>query len=337
MSESSNKQDTVVSVSDLQKHFAITRGLLAQEQTRVLAVDGVSFDIRRGETLGLVGESGCGKSTVGRTILRLQKPTGGRIWLGGTDISHLPERALRPLRRKMQMVFQDPYLSLSPRLSARDIVAEPLENYRLAEGAELQERVAALFEQVGLGPDHMRKLPHEFSGGQRQRIGIARALALQPELIVADEAVSALDVSVQAQIINLLIELQDRYGLAYLFISHDLGVVEHISHRVAVMYLGKIVELAGKDLLFDSPQHPYTQSLLDAVPLPDPNVRRDRVFVDGDVPSPSNPPSGCRFHTRCHLAKDICRTLEPPLVEVSPEHHAACHLTPGATAAQTAS
>jgi peptide/nickel transport system ATP-binding protein/oligopeptide transport system ATP-binding protein len=319
-------EQPVVEVSELKKHFVITRGLLALNHGHVLAVDGVSFNIHRGETLGLVGESGCGKSTVGRTILRLQEPTAGSVRLGGIDISHLSERALRPLRRKMQMVFQDPYLSLSPRLSARDIVAEPLENYRLASGTELQDRVATLFRQVGLTPEHMRKTPHEFSGGQRQRLGIARALALQPELIVADEAVSALDVSVQAQIINLLVDLQDQHQLAYLFISHNLAVVEHISHRVAVMYLGKLVELADKDSLFASPQHPYTQSLLDAVPLPDPHARCDRAPVEGDVPSPSNPPKGCRFHTRCPLAIGVCRDLEPPLVEVASGHQAACHL-----------
>ncbi len=322
-------QAPVLEVRDLRKYYSPRRGFLSRPADQVRAVDGVSFSIARGETLGLVGESGCGKTTTGRLALRLIEPTGGSLKLVGQDITHLPERQLRPLRRHMQMVFQDPYLSLSPRCSAREIVAEPLENYAGVHGAEKNRRVASLLERVGLGRDDFDKRPHEFSGGQRQRLGIARAIALNPSLIVADEAVSALDVSVQAQVINLMEDLQAEFGLAYLFIAHDLAVVEHISHRVAVMYLGEIVELADRSDLFGSPRHPYTESLLDAVPSPDPEARRERVLLEGDVPSPSSPPPGCRFHTRCPYAIERCRTERPVLQEIAPGHHVACHLRTG--------
>jgi peptide/nickel transport system ATP-binding protein/oligopeptide transport system ATP-binding protein len=290
-------------------------------------VDGVSFHINKGETLGLVGESGCGKSTVGRSILRLIEPSAGAIRMDGQDILPWSRRELHPYRRKMQIIFQDPYSSLNPRMTAGDIVGEPLVVHGIASGQEKQDRVAALFRRVGLRPDQMRKYPHEFSGGQRQRIGIARALSLEPRIIIGDEPVSALDVSIQAQVINLLMELQEELQLAYLFIAHDLSVVEHISHRVAVMYLGRIVELANREDLFLRPQHPYTEALLSAVPLPDPRrVRKSRIVLPGDVPSPVSPPSGCRFHTRCPLAVPQCRTQTPELREVQPNHWAACHL-----------
>jgi peptide/nickel transport system ATP-binding protein/oligopeptide transport system ATP-binding protein len=290
----------------------------------VQAVDGVSFEIRRGETLCLVGESGCGKSTVARSITRLEEPTAGSIELNGVDITALDSEALRAQRREMQMVFQDPYSSLNPRLSAGDIVGEPLENFAIARGAELEQRIAKLFEHVGLRPEAVQKYPHEFSGGQRQRLGIARALAVNPSLIIADEPVSALDVSVQAQVLNLLIDLQEQFELAYLFVSHDLAVVEHIGHRVAVMYLGRIVELADNADLFGAPLHPYTEALLAAAPSLETGARRERIILQGDVPSPMNPPSGCRFHTRCPFALPECKQADPPLLEVAPGHHVAC-------------
>jgi oligopeptide/dipeptide ABC transporter ATP-binding protein len=286
----------------------------------------VSLSIAPGETLGLVGESGCGKSTVGRSILRLIEPTAGRIVLRGRDITHLRRRALRPHRRAMQMVFQDPYSSLTPGLRAWRIVAEPLENYGIGSGRECRDMVAQLFRRVGLRPDRMDSYPHEFAGGQRQRLGIARALALNPALIVADEPVSALDASVQAQVVNLMIDLQDELGLAYLFISHDLAVVEHISHRVAVMYLGKLVEVGAAGDLFAAPRHPYTEFLLAAVPVPDPTVSRHRHILGGDVPSPLAPPSGCAFHTRCPYAEAVCREVTPALVQVAPGHQVACRV-----------
>ena len=318
----------VLRVRGLKKHFPVRRGVLSRVVGQVYAVDGVTFDIARGETLCLVGESGCGKTTVAKTVMRLHRPTAGRIELAGVDISGLEEAQLRSHRRQMQIVFQDPYASLNPRLTAGAIVAEPLSNFELAEGEALQARVAALFERVGLRAESMRKYPHEFSGGQRQRLGIARALAVNPSLIVADEPVSALDVSVQAQVLNLLIDLQDEFGLAYLFVSHDLAVVEHIGHRVAVMYLGRIVELADNAELFAGPLHPYSEALLAAAPLPEPSGRRVRTVLQGDVPSPVQPPSGCHFHTRCPHAEARCRSDVPPLVQVRDGHWVACHLRP---------
>jgi peptide/nickel transport system ATP-binding protein/oligopeptide transport system ATP-binding protein len=318
--------EALLQVDGLVKHFALGGGLFAGKAATVHAVDGISFSLAAGETLGLVGESGCGKSTAGKTVLRLLPPTSGTIRIDGTDISGLSRGALRPHRQRMQAIFQDPYASLNPRMTAGDIVGEPLENYGIARGTVKRERVATLFDRVGLRAEQMVKYPHEFSGGQRQRLGIARALALGPRFIVADECVSALDVSVQAQILNLLIDLQEETGVAYLFIAHDLAVVEHISHRVAVMYLGKIVELAEKRALFARPQHPYTEALLQAVPEPDPRTKKTRVVLKGDVPSPLNPPSGCRFHTRCPYAIDECKAVEPPIKEVAPGHFVACHL-----------
>jgi oligopeptide/dipeptide ABC transporter ATP-binding protein len=317
--------EPLLEVRDLVKHFPIRRGPFGRVRGQVRAVDGVSFDVHPGEVLGLVGESGCGKTTTGRCVLRLLEPTSGMVRFAGRDITRLSHRALRPLRREMQIVFQDPYSSLNPRLTVGSMLGEALAIHRLASGERARARITELLELVGLAPDHARRYPHEFSGGQRQRIGVARALAVNPRLIVADEPVSALDVSVQAQIINLLRDLQRRMGLAYLFIAHDLSVVEHISDRVAVMYLGKIVELAGGDALYVAPRHPYTVSLLSAIPVPDPERRRPRVALGGDVPSPAAPPPGCRFHPRCPLAREICRREEPALRELSPGHRSACH------------
>jgi len=316
----------VLEVAGLRKYFPVHRGVLARVVGQVKAVDGVSFTIVEGEILCLVGESGCGKSTVGRVIARLLEPTEGRITLRGQDITYLDQSAMRPHRRELQIVFQDPYSSLNPRLTAGEIIGEPLVNYGIATGRAKRERVAQLLARVGLRPDAMVRYPYEFSGGQRQRLGIARALALEPSLIVADEPVSALDVSVQAQVLNLLIDLQEELNLAYLFISHDLAVVEHIGHRIAVMYLGRIVELADKEALFTRPLHPYTEALLAAAPVPDPRARREKLIIEGDVPSPINPPKGCHFHTRCPYAEARCRIEEPELREISPNHWAACHL-----------
>ncbi|MBL8839024.1 MAG: dipeptide ABC transporter ATP-binding protein [Alphaproteobacteria bacterium] len=328
----SARQDTpVLQVDGLVKHFPVYRGVLRRVAGHVKAVDGVSFAVRAGETLCLVGESGCGKSTVGRTILRLFEPTGGRIVLDGVDLTELSDAQMREHRRRIQMVFQDPYASLNPRLTAGDIVGEPLENYEDLRGEAKRDKVAALLERVGLRAEAMVKYPFEFSGGQRQRLGIARALALNPAVIVADEPVSALDVSVQAQVLNLMMDLQEEFNLAYLFISHDLGVVEHIGHRIAVMYLGRIVELADKDTIFTTPLHPYAEALIAAAPIPDPRSKRDQLVIEGDVPSPMNPPPGCHFHTRCPFAVERCRRDEPPLREVAPGHFVACHLRePGA-------
>ena len=320
----------LLEVKDLKKHFPIYKGVFSRVSGQVYAVDGVSFEIGRGETLGLVGESGCGKSTVGRTLLRLLEPTDGTIKVGGEDITHLDAEAMLPYRRRMQMIYQDPYASLNPRMTAGEIVGEPLIIHDVGTPQERREKVAALFERVGLRPEAMLNYPHEFSGGQRQRIGIARALALSPDLIVGDEPVSALDVSIQAQIINLLMDLQDEFKLSYLFVAHDLAVVEHISHRVAVMYLGRIVEMTDKQSLFEMPLHPYTEALLSAVPIPKSAARgRKRVILAGDVPSPINPPSGCHFHARCPYAMPRCRTDVPALREVKPGHWAACHLHDG--------
>ena len=314
----------LVRVRGLVKHFPVK-----ESDEVVRAVDGVTFEIFRGETLGLVGESGCGKSTVGRCLLRLIEPTRGEISFEGRDVRGMGGDELRRLRREMQIIFQDPYASLNPRLRVRDIVAEPLVVHRIGERRERRERVADLLRKVGLDPDYMNRYPHEFSGGQRQRIGIARALALNPKLVVADEPVSALDVSVQAQVINLLEDLQAEFDLTYLFISHGLAVVEHISNRVAVMYLGRIVEVASAEELYANPLHPYTRALLSAIPVPDPRHKRDRIVLKGDVPTPINPPSGCRFHTRCPEAVAECAQIDPDLREVSPGHTVACIRVPG--------
>ena len=318
----------VLEVDALVKHYPLRGGLFSRAIGTVQAVDGVSFKLAPGETLGLVGESGCGKSTTGKAILRLIEATSGTVHLEGEDITRLDRAGMRPRRRRLQVIFQDPYASLDPRMSAGAIVGEPLANYGIASGEERSDRVARLFARVGLRPDQMRKYPHEFSGGQRQRLGIARALAVEPRVIVCDEPVSALDVSVQAQVINLLMDLQQEFGLSYLFIAHDLAVVEHICHRVAVMYLGRIVELAPRRALFSQPQHPYTEALLSAVPVPDPAPakRRQRIILQGDVPSPVKPPLGCRFHTRCPYVFDRCRIESPELREIAPGHHVACHL-----------
>lgn len=318
-------------VNRLKKYFPVRRGVFRRIVGWVKAVDEVDFFIRQGETLGLVGESGCGKTTCARTILRLIEPTSGEVWFRSkqlnreVDVVHADKKTMKLLRREMQIIFQDPYSSLNPRMTVGDIIGEPLVVHGLAKGKALRERVAELLEAVGLKPEHMRRYPHEFSGGQRQRIGIARALALNPQLVVCDEPVSALDVSIQAQILNLLEDLQDQFGLTYLFVAHDLSVVKHISDRVAVMYLGKIVELAETEELFLRPRHPYTEALLSAVPVPDPDYQAERIILQGDVPSPVNPPKGCRFHPRCLYAKDICSKETPELADLGGEHYVACH------------
>ena len=319
----------LLEVKNLVKHYPVRKGVFGRVTGQVHAVDDVSFSIAEGETLGLVGESGCGKSTTGKAVLKLVEPTSGSIDWRGRRIDQLSAANMRPFRRELQAVFQDPYSSLNPRMRAQDIVGEPIRNFENASNAEIRERAAALFDKVGLRADQMIKYPYEFSGGQRQRLGIARALALKPKLIVCDEPVSALDVSVQAQVINLLMDLQDEMQLSYLFVAHDLAVVEHISHRVAVMYLGKIVELTDKRSLFAHPQHPYTEALLSAVPTPDPRAQKKRIILGGDVPSPINPPAGCRFHTRCPYAVERCRAEEPAMKEVRPGHFVACHLREG--------
>jgi peptide/nickel transport system ATP-binding protein len=316
----------VLLVENLQKRFPIQRGFLRRTVAEVRAVDGVSFGVSAGETLCIVGESGCGKSTVAKLILRLLDPSGGRIVIDGTDMTALDADRMRPFRRHVQMVFQDPYSSLNPRLSAEQIITEPIENYQTLQRGERRDRAAALLQRVGLGPEALEKFPFEFSGGQRQRLGIARALALNPSLIIADEPVSALDVSVQAQVLNLLLDLQDEYGLAYVFISHDLGVVEHVGHRIAVMYLGRIVELADRDTLFAAPLHPYSEALIAAAPLPDPRAVRKQSIIEGEVPSAVNPPSGCSFHPRCPLAIDRCRSQQPRLTPLPDGRLIACHV-----------
>ncbi|NLK08466.1 MAG: dipeptide ABC transporter ATP-binding protein [Firmicutes bacterium] len=317
----------LLEVRNLVKHFPITKGFIFSKQVgAVQAVDGISFSINKGETLGLVGESGCGKSTTGRLLLRLIEATAGEVWFEGRNVLELGKEELRELRRDMQIIFQDPYASLNPRMTVGDIIGEPMQIHGIARGTEKEKRVQELLEVVGLASYHARRYPHEFSGGQRQRIGVARALAVNPKIIVCDEPVSALDVSIQAQVVNLLQDLQEEYGLTYLFIAHDLSVVKHISDRVAVMYLGKIVELTSKQALYDNPLHPYTKALLSAIPVPDPTLVRERVILEGDVPSPINPPSGCRFHTRCPVATDVCLVEEPEFQDVGEGHFVACHL-----------
>ena len=326
MMDSPLRADILLEVVDLRAYFPVREGIVSRTVRYVKAVDGVTFSLRRGETLGLVGESGCGKTTTGRTILRLLEPTGGRVTFEGRDLFALQGRAMRTMRRHMQMIFQDPYSSLNPRMTVGSAIGEALRIHRLARGAGVRERVAHLLETVGLSPDYMRRYPHEFSGGQRQRIGIARALAVAPQFIVADEPVSALDMSIQAQIINLLKDLQQEFGLTYLFIAHDLNVVEHISDRVAVMYLGKIVEWASSEELYRSPQHPYTMALLSAVPVPDPTATKQRTILAGDVPSPVDVPPGCPFHPRCPERVDECSILAPELRDLGEGHRVACIL-----------
>jgi len=315
----------LLEVSNLKKHFPVKKGILSRTVGEVRAVDGVSFAIERGETLGLVGESGCGKTTVGRSILRLTEPTSGDITFNGQDLHRLSREELRKMRASFQIIFQDPFSSLDPRMSVGDIIAEPIRNHVACSRSERRDRVAHLLDKVGLHPAQMSRYPHEFSGGQRQRIGIARALALNPLAIVCDEPVSALDVSIQAQVINLLVELQEEMNLSYLFIAHDLSVVEHISNRVAVMYLGRIAELATDEELYRNPLHPYTKALLSAVPVPDPDARMQRIILEGDVPSPLSPPAGCVFHNRCASRKKICTEERPPLQDVGGGHLVACH------------
>lgn len=314
----------LLKVEKLKKYFPIPGKIFSSKKEYVQAVDGVSFEIQKGETLSLVGESGCGKTTVGKTILRLLEPTAGNVWLRGVNITTLNEKELRRMRKTMQIIFQDPYSSLNPRMTVVRIIGEALSIHRLARGKEIEERVVQILETVGLGAEHLYRYPHEFSGGQRQRIGIARALVVNPELIIADEPISSLDVSIQAQIINLLEDLQNRLNLTYLFISHDLNVVAHISDHVAVMYLGKIVEMAPARIFYHDPRHPYTLALLSAVPVPDPSSRRQEIILQGEAPSPINPPAGCRFHARCSYRQSDCANLEPPFKEVTPSHYVAC-------------
>jgi oligopeptide transport system ATP-binding protein len=332
---STNGDAPLLDVRDLVMHFPLTQGIIFQKKVgAVQAVDGISLQVKRGETLGLVGESGCGKSTTGRAILQLYKPTAGEVIFDGKDLTKLNGGEMRKMRRHLQMIFQDPYASLNPRMTVGSIVSEPMQIHNLVPKNERNQKVQELLQTVGLNPYFANRYPHEFSGGQRQRIGIARALAANPDFIVCDEPVSALDVSIQAQIVNLLEELQDKLGLTYLFIAHDLSVVRHISDRVAVMYLGKIVELADRNKLYDDPLHPYTQALLSAVPIPDPVIekKRERIILTGDVPSPINPPTGCHFHTRCQYVMDVCRQVDPILADQGDSHFVACHLYPGSGA-----
>ncbi|PUB10746.1 ABC transporter ATP-binding protein [Paenisporosarcina sp. OV554] len=315
---------SLLEVQNIKKYFPLKKKLFSRQQEYVKAVDGVSFQVQKGETLSLVGESGCGKSTTGRVLMKLLDATEGKVFFEGNDITNLNDDEIRPLRREFQMVFQDPYASLNPRLKIRDIIEEPLIVHNV-EKKKRTERVNELLEIVGLNRYHADRYPHEFSGGQRQRIGIARALAVNPKLIIADEPVSALDVSIQSQILNLLKDLQDEFNLTYIFIAHDLSVVEHISDRVGVMYLGRLVELASRDSLFANPFHPYTKALLSAVPIADPTIKRDRIILKGDIPSPANPPTGCTFHTRCPFAQQVCKEIVPEFREIKPEHYVACH------------
>jgi oligopeptide transport system ATP-binding protein len=329
--------DTLLEVNNLVMHFPLTKGIVFQRQVgAVQAVDGVSFSVKKGETLGMVGESGCGKSTTGRALLQLYKPTAGEVNFHGQDLTKLDSGKMRKMRRYLQMIFQDPYASLNPRMTVGNIISEPMQIHNLVPKNERNERVQELLETVGLNPYFANRYPHEFSGGQRQRIGVARALAANPEFIVADEPVSALDVSIQAQIVNLMEDLQEQFGLTYLFIAHDLSVVRHISDRIAVMYLGKIVELAPRDGLYDNPLHPYTKALLSAVPIPDPVIekKRERIILTGDVPSPINPPSGCHFHTRCPYVMDVCKVEEPAFADQGGGHFVACHLYPNSRTGQ---
>lgn len=323
-----NKNEILIEVKNLKKYFIKNKGLIKKQLETTKAVDDVSFFIRKGETLGLVGESGCGKSTTGRTILRLYEPTGGEILYYGNDISKLSREQMMPYRKKMQMIFQDPYASLNARMTVSDIIGEPMDIHNLASGKERQEKIYELLDTVGLNKDHAARYPHEFSGGQRQRIGIARSLAVDPEFIICDEPISALDVSIQAQVVNMLEDLQNDRGLTYLFIAHDLFMVKHISDRVGVMYLGSLVEVASSKELYSNPLHPYTQALLSSIPIPDPDIAESsqRIVLEGDVPSPVNPPSGCKFRTRCRYAMDVCREVVPVRKEMSKDHFVACHL-----------
>ncbi|GAA0181848.1 dipeptide ABC transporter ATP-binding protein [Clostridium sediminicola] len=329
MSNNENNNDVLIEIKGLKKYFVKKEGFFGNKKKYIKAVDDVSFSIKKGETFGLVGESGCGKSTTGRTIIKLYEPTAGSIVFDGKDISSLPEKQMLPYRKKMQMIFQDPYASLNTRMTVADIIGEAIDTHNIAQGKEKQKYIYDLLGKVGLSKEHASRYPHEFSGGQRQRIGIARALAVQPDFIICDEPISALDVSIQAQVVNMLEDLQKELGLTYLFIAHDLSMVKHISDRIGVMYLGKMVEVATSDDLYDKPTHPYTQALLSAIPIPDTDVAgsKDRVILEGDVPSPLNPPSGCRFRTRCQYCMDICSEVEPELKDIGNGHMVACHLT----------
>lgn len=322
------KDDVLLELKNLKKYFPIRHGLLGTKIEHVKAVDGINFEIKRGETFGLVGESGCGKSTTGRTIIRLYDVTDGEVIFDGTELGRLSQKELVPYRKRIQMIFQDPYASLNSRMTVADIIGEPMDIHKIATGEERQRKIYDLLERVGLSKDHASRYPHEFSGGQRQRIGIARALAVNPEFIICDEPISALDVSIQAQVVNMLEDLQKEMGLTYLFIAHDLSMVKHISDRIGVMYLGKLVEVADANILYENPIHPYTQALLSAIPIPDPDVAKksERVVLEGDVPSPLNPPSGCRFRTRCQYCMDICSVEEPALIDMGGGHMSACHL-----------